>query len=196
MLPGRIPAALAAYHNLFSASSPTMTSMRLVCARCVEILGYFPLVYIVPSSRGEMGHKLLSRMPLNLHWHIQLLEILLLVFGQFLAPRLQCFIHPCDTRKPNNRTRDALVNPCQRYMAHLPAMLLGQLLDTPDDLLINVAVPREASTIFLLAFRPCGAAKGRGRTCKMTAAERCPLPTSSEFEAHLNQCILHEHSPG
>jgi hypothetical protein len=54
-------------------------------------------------------------------------------------------------------------------------MLLGQLLNTLNDLAVCFCVPRERSAGFLLALRTGGRAEGRGRTCEIATAERRPL---------------------
>jgi hypothetical protein len=72
------------------------------------------------------------------HRHIQLFEILLFLFRQLFATRIERFIHTCDTREANNWTRDTLVDPRERNVAHLPVVLLRKLLDTLNDLLVVV----------------------------------------------------------
>ena len=114
-------------------------------------------------------------MSLDLPNLIQLLKIFLLLLTQHLPPRLERLIHTLHTREPDNGTRYPLVDPRKRNMAHLPVMFLGQLLNTLDDLAIRFCAAREGSTCLLLTLGTGGRAKGRGRTCEMTTAERRPL---------------------
>lgn len=80
------------------------------------------------------------RVSYDTHRLIQFLEILLLFLAQFLASRGQRFVHPFYTREANDRACNALVDPRQRNMAHLPVVLFSKLLDTSDDLLIEIRV--------------------------------------------------------
>jgi hypothetical protein len=69
----------------------------------------------------------------NLLRLIQLLQILLLLSRQRLSPRSNSLIHPLDAAEANDWTTDTLVDPSQRHMAHLPALLFRELLDSLDD---------------------------------------------------------------
>jgi hypothetical protein len=66
---------------------------------------------------------------------IQLLQILLFFLGERLAPGFERLIHPFNARESNYWARDTLVDPGQRDMAHLPVVLLGQLLHTLNGLI-------------------------------------------------------------
>ena len=56
---------------------------------------------------------------------IQFLQILLFFIRQRLSPNINRLINPLNTTEPNNRTADPLIDPRQRNLAHLPALLLG-----------------------------------------------------------------------
>ena len=104
----------------------------------------------------------------NLLRLIALLQILLLFLGQRLAPHLQRFVHPLDAAEANDRTRDALVDPRKRDVAHLPATLRGNLFHASDDLQIDlVFVLRSCRALRITA---CG-----GWTCEVAAREGRPL---------------------
>lgn len=98
--------------------------LRNVCSQ--------PIVVLVKITR--------LRMTLNLPVNIQLFQILLLLFAQNLSPRLKRLIHALYTREPNDRTCNPLVDPGKRNMAHLPAMLLCQLLHALNNLVILLGV--------------------------------------------------------
>lgn len=89
---------------------------------------------------------------LDLPINIQFLQISLLLLTQHLSPRFQRLIHALDTREPNNRARNALVNPRKGNMAHLPAMLLRELFDPLDNLVVRFGMARERCAVGLLAF--------------------------------------------
>lgn len=88
-------------------------------------------------SHGRPTNLRVSR---DSHRLIQFLEILLLFLAQFLASRCQRFVHPFYTREANDWACNALVDPRQRNMAHLPVVLFGKLLDTSNDLLVAIRV--------------------------------------------------------
>lgn len=81
-------------------------------------------------------------MALNIPRLIWLFQILLLLGGQFLTFRVQRLIHPFNTAEANNRTGDPFIDPRQSNVAHLPAILLGQLLDAFDYELIALRLTR------------------------------------------------------
>lgn len=74
--------------------------------------------------------------------HIQLFQELFLVFRKAFPSNIQRLIHPRDTTESNDRARDSLVEPRERNMAHLPFLSLCHLLDTTDDLLVNLVLGR------------------------------------------------------
>lgn len=74
----------------------------------------------------------------NVDRHIQLLEILLLLVCQLLAPCIKRLVHARDAREADDGARDALVDPGQRDVAHLPVVLLRKLLHALDNLLVVV----------------------------------------------------------
>jgi hypothetical protein len=101
---------------------------------------------------------------------IQLLQILLLFLRQRLTPNLNRLINPLNTTKPNNRTADPLIDPCQCDLTHLPALLLSQFLNASNGLVIGIS---QSLVCFGLAAN-CGS-ECFGGTSEETAAERCPL---------------------
>ena len=104
----------------------------------------------------------------NLLRLVALLQVLLLFLGQRLTPYFQRFVHPLDAAEANDRTRDALIDPRQRHVAHLPATLRGNLFHASDDLQIDlVFVLRSCGTLRVAA---CG-----GGTCEVAAREGRPL---------------------
>jgi hypothetical protein len=100
-------------------------------------------------AHNETHHLRVSH---NLDGLIQFFEILLFFLGQLLTPSRKRFFHPLHAGETNDRRRNALVDPCQRDMAHLPVMLLRDLLNTPDNLLVELCVAGALVTGFLLAF--------------------------------------------
>lgn len=116
-------------------------------------------------------------MPLHIPRQIWLLQPFLLLLTQRLSPCLQRLIHARHTTEPNDRARNPLINPRKRHMAHLPPMLLRQLLHTADDLLVALGVPgREEVVVLVLRFAlgADGLAEFLRRARKMPAAERRP----------------------
>lgn len=89
----------------------------------------------VPFDPLSSHHSLMPRDGL---WNIQLLQILLLFLRQRLSSHIKRLINPVNTAESNNRTADPLINPRQRNLTHLPALLLSQLLNTRDGLVIGV----------------------------------------------------------
>ena len=114
-------------------------------------------------------------MALNGPTHVQLFQILLFLSGQLFTPRLERFVHPLNTREPNDRARNPLVDPRKCNMAHFPAVLLRKLLNALDDLVVGFCMSRETCSSFLLAFRTDGCAKGAGGAREMAATEWSPL---------------------
>lgn len=116
------------------------------------------------------------RMPSNRLRHIQLLQILLLLLGQRLAPHAQTLLNALRTTKPNNRTGNPLIDPRQRHLAHLPALLLSQLLYARDRLVVGVG-----KTFVFLWLGTLGCAEFLKGTREVAAEEGCPLfvPTSA-----------------
>jgi hypothetical protein len=74
-------------------------------------------------------------MPHNLLRQVRLLKILHLLLTQRLPPDAHRLIQPIQIAKPADRNRPLLHNPRQRHLAHLPALLLRQLVRPADDLL-------------------------------------------------------------
>jgi hypothetical protein len=106
---------------------------------------------------------------------VQLLQVLLLLLGQHLTPRRKGFVHPICTGETDDWTCDALVDPCERNMAHLPIVLLCNLFNTRNDLLVTLSVTRGLVPGLLFAFGTGGRAKCGGRASEMATAKRCPL---------------------
>ncbi|KAL1967156.1 hypothetical protein VTN77DRAFT_3447 [Rasamsonia byssochlamydoides] len=73
----------------------------------------------------------------NLLWHIWFLQVFDLFICQSLAPNLNRFIQSSQIAEADNRDGALPNDPCQGHLAHLPALLLCQLLHSADDLLIG-----------------------------------------------------------
>jgi len=90
---------------------------------------------------------------------IRLLQVLVLLLGQLLPFHAQRLVHAIHAREADDRRADLLVDPRQRHMAHLPALLLRQLLHALDDLLVRLGLACIEHGVVLLAFRASGAAE-------------------------------------
>ena len=110
-------------------------------------------VLLVNHAHLSRGHRVTSlRMSNNPDGLVQLFKILLLFLSQLLTSCCKRFIHPLCTGETNNGTRNTLVDPCERNMAHLPIVLLRDLFDTADDLLVTLIVTRCLVASFLFTF--------------------------------------------
>lgn len=127
-------------------------------------------------------------MTLNLTWRIQLLQVLLLLLRQFLAPRAQGILYALHAAEPNDRASDPLERPRQRNLTHGPSLLLRQLLNTLDRLLCLWARVRRISG---------GSSRSRGvatygvRTRQHTLCKRAPrTQRDPRLAAELNHFAL------
>lgn len=84
----------------------------------------------------------------NLSWLIELLEILFFLVGQALVVGAQRLVHTFDARETDDGTRDALVNPGEGDVCHLPALLLGDLLYSSNCLDIDLRGSSQALGLF------------------------------------------------
>jgi len=91
-------------------------------------------------------------MPNNPNGLVQLLEVLLLLLSQLLAPRCKRFIHPVCAGEADDRTCDTLVDPCEGNVAHFPVVLLRDLFNASNYLLVTFSVARGLVTGLLFAF--------------------------------------------
>ena len=94
-------------------------------------------------------------MSLNSLRHVQLLKIFLLFIRQRLPPNINRFLYPLHATEPDDRARDAFVEPCKRNMAHLPALLFRELLHPIDDGLIGLTSAGWEPWLRYLAARSC-----------------------------------------
>ena len=106
---------------------------------------------------------------------VQFLQVLLFLFSQRLTPGLNRLVDPFDTAETNDRAGNAFIDPCERYLAHFPAMLLGDFLHATDDLLVNRRSTGGRRGGLLLTGGARSGAESPWRSGEMTAAERCPL---------------------
>ena len=127
-------------------------------------------------------------MALNLTRRIQLLQVLLLLLRQFLAPRAQGILYALHATKPNDRASDPLERPRQRNLTHSPSLLLCQLFNTLDRLLCLQARVRRISSG---RSRPCGVAAHGIRTREHTLCEWTPgTQGDARIAAKLNHLAL------
>jgi len=110
-------------------------------------------------------------MPNNSLGLVRLLQILFLLPTKLLPASVKRLIHPLHRTKPNNRRRNPLVNPRQRHMAHLPPLLLRNLLHAPHNLAISLALLRPA---LLLPLTPSRRPKSLERPRQMPTTQRRP----------------------
>jgi len=106
---------------------------------------------------------------------VELLEVFFLLFRQYLPLCLNRLIDTLDTAEPNNRTSHPLVDPRQRYMAHLPPALFSNFLHAPNDLLVDRGRAGCRRVGFLFAGGASRVAKGSGRTGEVASAKGSPL---------------------
>lgn len=104
------------------------------------------------------SHAYLS-MSSNWSGNITLIQICSLFVRQFLAIGLQSFVQPLYLAKADDRAADTLLHqPRQRNIAHLPALLLRDLLDLVYELFISLGQCRQSlrsCRLALLSQRPC-----------------------------------------
>jgi hypothetical protein len=101
---------------------------------------------------------------------VQFLQILLFLVRQSLPLNIQRLLNSLHTTESNNRTCNPLIDPCERYLTHLPSLLISKFLHTLDDTLI-----RFGETLVCFWSRSSGLAELVERTSEMTAEKWCPL---------------------
>ena len=139
--------------------------------------------YIQCQAYSPHTSLLTLHMPADLPRLIELLEIPLLLRAQNLSPHGNRLVHPLHAAKPDDRARDPLVDPRQRHLAHLPAVLLRKLLYARNGL--EVYFRRADSVRCLIVDRPRCATVRRGGAGKVAAAERCPLKITGMLALNL-----------
>ena len=124
-----------------------------------------------PSMPHPTNH---SRMPLDNRRLIRLLEILLLLIRQRLAPGLERLVDPLDAAEADDGRRAALVDPGLRDRAHGPAFLLRELFDAVDDRDVGFGELVDLLRLFG-ALRAGGRAEGGRRAGEVAGVEGAPL---------------------
>ena len=102
---------------------------------------------------------------------VGLLQIIFLIFAQLLPTSVQRLVHPLYRTKSNDRRANPLIDPRKRNMAHLPPLLLRQLLHALHDLAIRLALLR---TALLLPLTPRRRPERLQRPRQVPPAERRP----------------------
>lgn len=108
-----------------------------------------------------------SEMPLDGLWDVQFLEILLLVFRQGLSSNINDLVNSRHAAKSTNGTCDTLVKPCERHLAHLPSLLLRQLLHPVNNRFIRLTRPGGEEGSLNFATRSRGSSFIRSRAREM-----------------------------